>query len=64
MQPSRRDLFRLGALAAAAVAFVAEANAADTCLEEVYGRTRSELGADENKIRGRETTLGNWIAAS
>lgn len=43
-------------------AFCADANAADTCLEEVYGRTRSELGADENKIRGRETTLGNWIA--
>lgn len=43
-------------------AFCAEMKAAENCLEEVYGRTRSELGAEENKIRGRETTLGNWIA--
>jgi|CXWL01.1.fsa_nt_gi 2',3'-cyclic-nucleotide 2'-phosphodiesterase (5'-nucleotidase family) len=43
-------------------AFCAEAKAGETCLDEVYGRTRSELGAEENKIRGRETTLGNWIA--
>ncbi len=43
-------------------AFCAQAKAGETCLDEVYGRTRSELGAEENKIRGRETTLGNWIA--
>ena len=43
-------------------AFCAEAKAAETCLDEVYGRTRLELGAEENKVRGRETTFGNWIA--
>lgn len=44
-----------------AAAFCAEAKAAPGCLDEVYGRTRTDLGAEENKIRGRETSLGNWV---
>ena len=32
------------------------------CLEEVYGHTRAELVAEENRIRGSETSLGDWIA--
>ena len=44
-----------------AQAFCAEAKAPAGCLDEVYGRTRTDLGAEENKIRGRETSLGNWV---
>ena len=42
--------------------FCAAAKGAPNCLEEVYGHTRTDLGAEENKIRGSETSLGNWIA--
>jgi 2',3'-cyclic-nucleotide 2'-phosphodiesterase (5'-nucleotidase family) len=41
--------------------FCAGKNAPANCLEEVYGRTRTVLEAEENKIRGHETSLGNWI---
>jgi 2',3'-cyclic-nucleotide 2'-phosphodiesterase (5'-nucleotidase family) len=43
-------------------AFCAEAKAGPTCLEEVYGRARVPLVAEESKIRGEETNLGDWIA--
>jgi 2',3'-cyclic-nucleotide 2'-phosphodiesterase (5'-nucleotidase family) len=36
--------------------------AAAGCLEEVYGHAGVPLVAEENKIRGRETNLGDWIA--
>ena len=42
-------------------AFCAEAQAGPGCLDETYGHTRTELAADENKIRGRETSLGDWV---
>jgi 5'-nucleotidase len=42
--------------------FCAGAKAPANCLEEVYGRSRTELEAEENKIRGEETSLGNWVA--
>ncbi len=32
------------------------------CLETVYGRTLTVLEGEENKIRGHETSLGDWIA--
>jgi len=32
------------------------------CLGEVYGLTRTLLEAEENKIRGSETSLGDWVA--
>lgn len=32
------------------------------CLGEGYGVTRTLLEAEENKIRGEETSLGNWVA--
>lgn len=32
------------------------------CLEEVYGHSQVPLVAEENKIRGQETNLGDWIA--
>jgi len=32
------------------------------CLSVVYGHTRTLLEAEENKIRGRETSLGDWVA--
>lgn len=32
------------------------------CLGEVYGFTRTALDAEENKIRGEETSLGDWVA--
>lgn len=32
------------------------------CLDEAYGHTRTVLEAEENKIRSRETSLGDWIA--
>ncbi|MEP7013552.1 MAG: 5'-nucleotidase C-terminal domain-containing protein [Acidobacteriota bacterium] len=41
--------------------FCASKQAAPNCLEEVYGRTLTVLEAEENKIRGRETSLGDWI---
>lgn len=43
-------------------AFCAQAKAGAGCLEEVYGRARVPLVAEESKIRGEETNLGDWIA--
>lgn len=45
-----------------AQAFCSSVKAGPGCLDEPYGRTRTALEADENKVRGRETSLGNWIA--
>lgn len=42
--------------------FCDKANAGADCLAEVYGRTRTVLEAEENKVRGSETSLGDWIA--
>ena len=42
--------------------FCAAAGAGAGCLEEVYGRSLTELVAEENHIRSAETSLGNWIA--
>lgn len=42
--------------------FCAQAKAAPGCLEEVYGHTSTLLEAEETKIRGRETSLGDWVA--
>jgi 2',3'-cyclic-nucleotide 2'-phosphodiesterase (5'-nucleotidase family) len=42
-------------------AFCQQAKADPKCLEEVYGRTRTELEAEETKIRGAETSLGDWV---
>jgi 2',3'-cyclic-nucleotide 2'-phosphodiesterase (5'-nucleotidase family) len=41
--------------------FCASKQASPNCLEEVYGRTSTVLEGEENKIRGRETSLGDWI---
>ena len=41
--------------------FCEQAKAAPGCLEEVYGRTQTMLGAEETKIRGSETSLGDWV---
>jgi 2',3'-cyclic-nucleotide 2'-phosphodiesterase (5'-nucleotidase family) len=42
--------------------FCVQAQAAPGCLEEVYGHTTTPLEAEETKIRGRETSLGDWVA--
>lgn len=42
--------------------FCSKEKAAADCLEEVYGHTQVPLVAEENKIRGQETNLGDWIA--
>lgn len=42
--------------------FCAQQKSGAGCLEEVYGQARVPLVAEENKIRGEETNLGNWIA--
>lgn len=42
--------------------FCKQANAAPGCLGEIYGLTRTLLEAEENKIRGSETSLGDWVA--
>lgn len=42
--------------------FCAAAKAGPDCLLERYGHTTTELEAEETKIRGRETSLGNWVA--
>jgi 2',3'-cyclic-nucleotide 2'-phosphodiesterase (5'-nucleotidase family) len=42
--------------------FCAKANASPGCLGELYGNTRTLLEAEENKIRGQETSLGDWVA--
>jgi 2',3'-cyclic-nucleotide 2'-phosphodiesterase (5'-nucleotidase family) len=42
--------------------FCAKAGASPGCLGELYGTTRTLLEAEENKIRGSETSLGDWVA--
>ncbi|HET9226889.1 MAG TPA: bifunctional metallophosphatase/5'-nucleotidase [Thermoanaerobaculia bacterium] len=42
--------------------FCTQAGAAPGCLGEIYGLTRTLLEAEENKIRGSETSLGDWVA--
>lgn len=42
--------------------FCDQQKAAPDCLEEVYGHAQVPLTAEENKIRGQETNLGDWIA--
>ena len=42
--------------------FCAKEKAASDCLETVYGHAQVPLVAEENKIRGQETNLGDWIA--
>jgi 2',3'-cyclic-nucleotide 2'-phosphodiesterase (5'-nucleotidase family) len=42
--------------------FCAAVGASEGCLDEVYGRTRTELVAEETHIRSAETSLGNWVA--
>jgi 2',3'-cyclic-nucleotide 2'-phosphodiesterase (5'-nucleotidase family) len=42
--------------------FCAKANASPGCLGELYGTTRTLLEAEETKIRGQETSLGDWVA--
>ena len=42
-------------------AFCEQAKAGPQCLEEVYGHTATELEAEETKIRGSETSLGDWV---
>lgn len=41
--------------------FCTRADSPPGCLGEVYGLTRTPLGAEENKIRGSETSLGDWV---
>jgi 2',3'-cyclic-nucleotide 2'-phosphodiesterase (5'-nucleotidase family) len=42
--------------------FCTQAGSQPGCLGEIYGITRTLLEAEENKIRGSETSLGNWVA--
>lgn len=42
--------------------FCTQAGASPGCLGEIYGLTRTLLEAEENKIRGSETSLGDWVA--
>lgn len=42
--------------------FCQKAGSPPGCLGEVYGLTRTALEAEENKIRGEETSLGDWVA--
>ncbi len=42
--------------------FCGKSHESADCLEQAYGRTRTVLEGEENKIRGRETSLGDWIA--
>ncbi|HEX6864448.1 MAG TPA: 5'-nucleotidase C-terminal domain-containing protein, partial [Thermoanaerobaculia bacterium] len=42
--------------------FCTQAGASPGCLGEIYGLTRTPLEAEENKIRGSETSLGDWVA--
>ncbi|HRC84370.1 MAG TPA: 5'-nucleotidase C-terminal domain-containing protein [Thermoanaerobaculia bacterium] len=44
-----------------ALSFCHRAGARPGCLNEEYGRTRTVLEAEESKIRGRETSLGDWV---
>jgi 2',3'-cyclic-nucleotide 2'-phosphodiesterase (5'-nucleotidase family) len=42
--------------------FCTQAGSPPGCLGEVYGLTRTLLEGEENKIRGSETSLGDWVA--
>lgn len=42
--------------------FCTKAGSQPGCLGEIYGLTRTLLEAEENKIRGSETSLGDWVA--
>ena len=42
--------------------FCTQAGSPPGCLGEEYGITRTLLEAEENKIRGSETSLGDWVA--
>lgn len=42
--------------------FCTQAGSPPGCLGEIYGLTRTLLEAEENKIRGSETPLGDWVA--
>ena len=42
--------------------FCTKAGSPPGCLGEEYGITRTLLEAEENKIRGSETSLGDWVA--
>ncbi|HWN41035.1 MAG TPA: bifunctional metallophosphatase/5'-nucleotidase [Thermoanaerobaculia bacterium] len=42
--------------------FCTQAGSPPGCLGEIYGITRTLLEAEENKIRGSETSLGDWVA--
>ncbi len=42
--------------------FCAKTGEPSNCLETLYGSTRTVLEAEENKIRGQETSLGDWVA--
>ncbi len=42
--------------------FCTQQKAAPDCLTEVFGHAQVPLVAEENKIRGQETNLGDWIA--
>ncbi|MEA2561970.1 MAG: 5-nucleotidase [Acidobacteriota bacterium] len=42
--------------------FCTQAGSSPGCLGEIYGLTRTLLEAEENKIRGSETSLGDWVA--
>ena len=41
--------------------FCKQAGSPPGCLGEEYGLTRTLLEAEENKIRGSETSLGDWV---
>ncbi|HWM90705.1 MAG TPA: bifunctional metallophosphatase/5'-nucleotidase [Thermoanaerobaculia bacterium] len=41
--------------------FCTKAGSPPGCLGEIYGLTRTLLEGEENKIRGSETSLGNWV---
>jgi 2',3'-cyclic-nucleotide 2'-phosphodiesterase (5'-nucleotidase family) len=42
--------------------FCADAGSPHGCLDEVLGRTRTRLVAEESHIRSEETSLGDWVA--
>lgn len=43
--------------------FCEQAKGVPGCLAEVYGHTRTALDGEETKIRGRETSLGDWVTS-
>lgn len=42
--------------------FCASVGSGPDCLLERYGHSQTDLDAEETKIRGRETSVGNWVA--